>query len=65
MLNIKKRPYAYARINGNNEYPSISGIAYFYKVQTGVLLSIQVKGLPISDDVCQKPIFAVHIHSGA
>ena len=64
ILNIKKRPYAYAKINGSNQYPSISGIAYFYKVQAGVLISIQVKGLPISDDVCQKPIFAVHIHSG-
>lgn len=33
-------------------------------MQAGVLLSIQVKSLPISDDVCQKPIFAVHIHNG-
>lgn len=65
ILNIKKRPFAYAKINGSDKYPSINGIAYFYKVQAGVLVSIQVKGLPTSNDVCQKPIFAVHIHSGS
>ncbi len=64
ILNIRKMPYAFAKINGSKEYPSISGIAYFYKVQAGILISIQLKGLPVSDDICQKPIFAVHIHSG-
>ncbi len=64
ILNIKKDPYAFAKINGSNEYPYINGIAYFYKVQAGVLVSIQLEGLPVSDNMCQKPIFAVHIHSG-
>lgn len=64
MLNINKRPYAFAKIKGSNDYPNITGIAYFYKVQAGVLVSIQLKGLPVSNDICQKPIFAVHIHSG-
>lgn len=64
ILNIKKRPYAFARIKGSNEYPYINGIAYFYKVQAGVLVSIQLKGLPVSDNICQNQIFAVHIHSG-
>lgn len=65
MLNIKKRPYAFARIKGSSDYPNINGIVYFYKVQAGVLISIQLKGLPVSDSICQKPIFAVHIHSGS
>ena len=64
ILNIKKHPYAFARIKGNKEHPGIDGFAFFYKVQAGVLVSIQIKGLPISDDVCKSPIFAVHIHSG-
>ncbi len=64
MLNIKKRPYAFAIIKGNDEYPRINGIVFFYKVQAGVLISIQLKGLPMSDDICKKTIFAVHIHSG-
>lgn len=62
--NFKQRPYAFAKINGSSAYPNINGIAYFYKVQKGVIVSIQLKGLPVSDDICQKPIFAVHIHSG-
>ncbi len=62
--NFKQRPYAFAKINGSNDYPNINGIAYFYKVESGVIVSIQLKGLPVSDDICKKPIFAVHIHSG-
>ena len=64
ILNIKTKPYAFARIKGSNDYPHINGMAYFYKVRAGVLVSIQVSGLPLSYDICQKPIFAVHIHSG-
>lgn len=64
IINIKKRPYAISRIKGNNNNPRINGIAYFYKVQSGVLASIQITGLPLSDDICKKPVFAVHIHSG-
>ncbi len=64
ILNIKIKPYAFARIKGSNDYPHINGIVYFYKVREGVLVSIQLNGLPVSDDICKKPIFAVHIHSG-
>jgi len=64
ILNIKKRPDAFATIKGSNEFPHLNGIVYFYKAREGVLISIQIKGLPISDDICKKPIFAVHIHSG-
>ena len=54
ILNIKIRPYAFARIKGGNDYPHINGIAYFYKVQKGVLVSIQLNGLPASDEICKK-----------
>ncbi len=64
ILNIKKRPYAFAKIKGNNDYPQINGIVYFYKVQASVLVLIQLNGLPVSDDICKNPIFAVHIHNG-
>ncbi len=65
ILNIKSAPYAFARIKGSNDYPRINGIVYFYKVKAGVLVSIELKGLPVSDNICKKPIFAVHIHSGS
>ena len=64
ILNIKKTPYAFAKIKGSNDYPRINGIVYFYKAQASVLVYIQLNGLPVSDDICKKPIFAVHIHSG-
>lgn len=64
ILNIKKRPFAFAKIKGINDFPRINGVVYFYNVPAGVLVSIQLRGLPISDDICKKPIFAVHIHSG-
>ena len=64
VLNIKKRPSAFTKIKGSNNYPNINGIAYFYKATAGVLVLIQINGLPITDDICKKPIFAVHIHSG-
>lgn len=64
ILNIRTKPYAFAKIKGSNDYPCINGIVYFYKVQEGVLVSLQVNGLPVSDEICKKPIFAVHIHSG-
>lgn len=64
ILNIKIKPYAFAKIKGSNDYPHINGIVYFYKVRKGVLVSFQLNGLPISDDVCKQPIFAAHIHNG-
>ncbi len=64
ILNIKKRPYAFAKIKGSNDYPQINGTVYFYKVQAGILVCMQLNGLPVSDKICKKPIFAVHIHSG-
>jgi len=64
ILNIRKRPYALARIKGSSMHPDIDGTAYFYRARSGVLVSLQLQGLPESDDICKKPIFAVHIHSG-
>lgn len=64
ILNIRKRPYATARIKGSYDYPRTTGIALFYRVQAVVLVSVQINGLPVSDDICTQPIFALHIHSG-
>lgn len=64
ILNIKIKPYAFAKIKGSKDYPNINGIVYFYQTHKGVLVNIQLNGLPVSDDICKQPIFAVHIHSG-
>ncbi len=64
ILNNINNPYAFAKIKGNNDYTHINGFAFFYKLQTGILVSLQLNGLPTSNNICKKPIFAVHIHSG-
>ena len=64
ILSFKKRPFAFAIIKGSNDYPDINGIVNFYKVRAGILVSVQLRGLPESEDMCKKPIFAAHIHSG-
>ena len=64
MLNIKQNPFAVARIKGSSSYPAINGTVYFYKMNNGIIVSVEIKGLPTSTDICNKPIFAIHIHSG-
>ncbi len=64
ILNINKRPYAFAKIKGNSNYPNLAGIVYFYELRAGVLVLIQVNGLPSQNNICKRAIFAVHIHSG-
>lgn len=65
IVSIKKRPYALARMKGSDDHARINGVVYFYQVPAGVLVLAELKGLPLSDDPCKKPIFALHIHSGA
>ena len=64
MLHVRKSPFACARIKGSSSYPDIAGMAWFYKMQAGILVSINLRGLPEPDADCQSPIFAVHIHGG-
>ncbi len=65
VFNIRHRPSAFAKIKGSGAYPTIDGTVRFYKTQKGVLVYIEIQGLPKSSDICKKPIFAVHIHSGS
>ena len=58
------RPKAYAHIKGSDEYAGINGTAYFFQSKKGVIVAIQISGLPISTTKCMNHIFAVHIHSG-
>ena len=36
----------------------------FYKNERGTVVVIDAKGLPVSDNPCIFPIFALHVHSG-
>ncbi len=59
------RPDARAHLRGSSAYPELVGTANFYQTKDGVLLSVEVIGLPYSDEPCASGVFGFHIHSGA
>lgn len=61
---FNKRPHAVARVKGSEQYPNIEGEVWFYQTTYGVMVVTDIEGLPKSDNKCQSPIFAFHIHEG-
>lgn len=61
---LNKRPKAMAMIKGSAMYPSVNGTAKFFEVSEGVLVAVDVCGLPSNVNRCDNPIFALHIHEG-
>lgn len=58
-------PDATAYIRGSNKYPRIKGVAQFYQLPHGVLMVVEVMGLPTTMEPCTGGVHAVHIHGGA
>lgn len=56
-------PVANAWIKGSSDYPDIQGRAVFRQTPKGVLVTVQVYGLPYENQ-CASGIFAFHIHNG-
>lgn len=54
-------PGAAARIQGGSAAPSLQGKALFYQRPAGVLVEIEVSGLPQNSET---GFFALHIHTG-
>lgn len=61
---LSKKPHAIAEINGGKEYPVIRGEIRFYQTNLGVVVMSDVRGLPIVNERCNYPMFALHIHHG-
>ena len=57
------RPAAIARIHGGEDYPSISGIVSFFPMRDGMIVSVNIHGLPVKEN--GRDIFAFHIHEGS
>ena len=55
---------AAAMLAGGNGYPEIRGTALFQQKENGVLITVNVFGLPKGDSDCDNRIFAMHIHDG-
>ena len=62
---LERTPDAQASLKGGPGYEAINGMAFFYKAQGGVLVAVQVQGLPHSEGSCPSDIFAFHIHAGS
>lgn len=63
-LMLKHKPSAKAIVNGSNKYPDINGVVCFYETNGGVLLCVNVIGLPHEPGKCNHRVFGFHIHEG-
>lgn len=57
-------PDATAYIKGSAKYPEVKGVAQMYQLPHGVLMVVEVMGLPTSTENCKEGIHALHIHEG-
>ena len=56
-------PSAYAKLSGNADNPGLQGIAYFYPAPFGgVLIEVEVYGLPHQNIPPYSQFYAQHIH---
>lgn len=62
---LSRLPNAVAIINGSTVHEGIYGLVRFYRTMAGVLVSVEVSGLPVSTERCKSNIFGFHIHSGS
>lgn len=62
---LSQQPSACAQISGSISNPNLSGSARFYSVSRGIVLIIEVKGLPTRAQGCTSNMFGLHIHEGA
>lgn len=60
----RSKPDAKAEIRGSTAYRDITGKANFYQTKHGVLLSVEVMGLPTGESPCAGGVFGFHIHEG-
>ena len=61
---LRTHPQAWAHLYGSERYPEINGTVRFYAHPYGTLVVTEVKGLPDTQNACDSPIFAFHIHEG-
>lgn len=61
---FNRRADAAAMLSGSEKYPHIRGRVLFYQLRAGVIVRTEITGLPKSTEICEKPIFAFHIHGG-
>lgn len=58
------RPQATARLAGDAGHPALSGLVRLYQTAYGVIVYVEVRGLPYGRIPCADRIFGFHIHEG-
>ena len=61
---IFKKPDAVAAVRGSIKYPYLRATVKLFETWRGVIVWIYATGLPSSGKMCEKPVFAIHIHNG-
>jgi Cu-Zn family superoxide dismutase len=62
---IRRRPGAQARVKGSAAYPDICGVVSFFENCSGVIVTADFIGLPISRRAYwEDGVFGLHIHEG-
>ena len=61
----KMKNSATAFVYGSKSYPELRGKVMFQQLQSGVLVTAQVTGLPHKNDPCSSGVFGFHIHEGS
>lgn len=62
---LRQPPQAVAMMKGSPQHPQLQGTVRFWQARSGVVLAVELMGLPKGSGACDGPIFALHIHSGA
>ncbi|MDD2959529.1 MAG: superoxide dismutase family protein [Lachnospiraceae bacterium] len=57
-------PFAFAKISGSSAFPNLSGNAIFYRnpKSPGVLVKVEVTGLPDTNSPIRSNFYGMHIH---
>ena len=58
-------PNASARISGAPDYQNIKGIVNFYRTNLGVIVSVELSGMPYNSEECAVNFHGFHIHEGS
>ena len=55
---------AYAEVHGSEDYPKLHGTVIFKQLQGGVLVTVEIYGLPDTQSDCSGGVYGFHIHEG-
>lgn len=61
---LDKQPDAVAQLRGDKAHRDLRGSAAFFQVPEGVLMRVEVSGLPEANSHCDGGVFGFHIHDG-